>query len=90
MATGIKENRDCFSDILWEVTNIQKARMFKTGHMPCRKKREPVKIRTKPLTGDSTNNEIKKVSVTAVVPVIIKVTTQLGRIYSFLRMPSMA
>ena len=70
--------------------NKLKARIFNTGQMPWRNRREPVKIRTKPLTGERMNKETKNVSATEIVPVIMNTTTQLGRLYSFLRIPSIA
>ena len=87
---GIMEISDSLTLILCEVTNIQNARIFSIGQSPCRKKRDPVNIRTKPLTGESMKSDTKNVSETAVVPVIINITTQLGRLYSFFLIPSIA
>ena len=46
----------------------QKATIARSGQTPCRKKREPVKISTKPLAGERMNSETRKVSATAVTP----------------------
>ena len=56
----------------------QKAAIARIGHKPCRKKREPVKISTKPLTGERTSREIRKVSATAVTPMYTTSTIQRG------------
>ena len=72
----------------WFVMKKQNARMSSTGHRPCRKKREPVKISTKPLTGDKTNREMMKVSDTEVTPANSRPTVQSGMWKFFLRSPS--
>jgi hypothetical protein len=90
MATGIREKKVSLSFTLCDVTNRQNASMLRMGQTPWRKNLDPVKIKTNPFTGESTNNDTKNVRATAVVPVIINTTTQSGRLYSFFRMPSIA
>ena len=86
--TGAIAIRDSLSRITWLVLMKQNEMIASIGHRPCRKKREPVKISTKPLTGERMHRETRKVSPTDVVPANRKSTIQFGRWKTLLRSPS--
>ena len=87
--TGIRAKTDSRREMTWLEMKKQKAIIATTGHTPCRKKREPVKIRTKPFTGARMHSEIRKVSPTDVTPANSRSTIQSGRPKVFVRRPSM-
>ena len=88
MNTGIRQRNVEAKRRRRSLITKQNVTIVRIGQSPCRKNREPVKIRTKPLTGARTKSEIRNVSESAVVVTNSSVTSQSGSRKKRLRKPS--
>ncbi len=79
---------DSRREMTWLVIKKQKAIIATIGLTPCRKKREPVNIRIKPLTGANIHRETRNVSPTDVTPANNRSTIHFGRWKSLFSSPS--